>query len=245
MLQGFSVGGQLVSSLVYTCENKPRSRWGFYGSFVLASANFGTLLGGIVAFYIRSSLNDDQLHEFGWRIPFLSGIIICMFGIYLRYFCDDDEVIHTNTSSAPSNPLAGAFALKNLRVLVSVSLVPMLWAGGFYITFVWMAIFMEKIVEPPVPQAFAVNSSALFLSVCTLLPIAGSLSDSFGRKRMMFIGCIFLACVCPGLVIFISEGVSSAVTNNRSVNAFFAQVIMGTFLSCFAGPSKYAVENID
>jgi len=51
MLQGFSVGGQLVSSLVYTCENNPRGQWGLYGSFVMAAANFGTLLGGLISYF--------------------------------------------------------------------------------------------------------------------------------------------------------------------------------------------------
>ena len=34
MLQGFSVGGQLPSSIVYTLETKPREHWGYWGSFV-------------------------------------------------------------------------------------------------------------------------------------------------------------------------------------------------------------------
>ncbi len=40
-LQGLSVGGQLVSSLVFTLEHNPRHQWGLYGSFVMAAANFG------------------------------------------------------------------------------------------------------------------------------------------------------------------------------------------------------------
>jgi len=45
MLQGLSVGGQLVSSLVYTCENNPKSKWGLYGSYVMAAANFNVVGG--------------------------------------------------------------------------------------------------------------------------------------------------------------------------------------------------------
>jgi Sugar (and other) transporter len=39
IVQGLSVGGQLMSSLVYTLENQPIEHWGFYGSFVMAAAN--------------------------------------------------------------------------------------------------------------------------------------------------------------------------------------------------------------
>jgi Sugar (and other) transporter len=38
LLQGLSVGGQLMSSLVYTLENQDPAHWGLYGSFVMAAA---------------------------------------------------------------------------------------------------------------------------------------------------------------------------------------------------------------
>ena len=39
LLQGLSVGGQLMSSLVFTLENHDPGRWGLFGSFVMAAAN--------------------------------------------------------------------------------------------------------------------------------------------------------------------------------------------------------------
>ena len=42
LLQGLSVGGQLMSSLVYTLERHPKNKWGLYGSYVMAAAvSFG------------------------------------------------------------------------------------------------------------------------------------------------------------------------------------------------------------
>ena len=76
LLQGLSVGGQLMSSLVFTLERHPKSKWGLYGSYVMAAANFGTLLGGLVASFIRQTLSEEALYSWGWRIPFLSGIIV-------------------------------------------------------------------------------------------------------------------------------------------------------------------------
>jgi len=45
MLQGMSVGGQLMSSLVFTVEGSPKEKWGLNGSFVMMAANLGTLVG--------------------------------------------------------------------------------------------------------------------------------------------------------------------------------------------------------
>lgn len=84
ILQGLSVGGQLMSSLVFTLEGHPEVHWGVYGSFVMAAANFGTLLGNIVATILESSLTPEQLQSWGWRIPFWSGILVSLSGFYLR-----------------------------------------------------------------------------------------------------------------------------------------------------------------
>lgn len=48
LLQGLSVGGQLMSSLVFVVEGRDRKYWGWYGSFAMTAACLGTLLGEIV-----------------------------------------------------------------------------------------------------------------------------------------------------------------------------------------------------
>ena len=94
MLQGMSVGGQLMSSAVFTVEGAPRDQWGKAGSFVMASANFGTLMGGVVAYALRESLTEEQLESWGWRIPFWSGIIVAGFGIYIKYYIGESRLVN-------------------------------------------------------------------------------------------------------------------------------------------------------
>jgi MHS family proline/betaine transporter-like MFS transporter len=197
MLQGLSVGGQLMSSLVFTLEGKPHGKWGVFGSAVMACTNVGTFLGGVVAYMLRAILKEEQLLSWGWRQPFLSGICISLCGIYLKYFCKHDEIFtghhapvptsetsesdsdgvhtsatvdhltHANGNQQPSNPLRIAFSAKNRRSLLASSMVPMVWSGGFYLCFVWMAFYMTDLLRPPVPGAFGVNScSLLLLALC-------------------------------------------------------------------------------
>jgi MHS family proline/betaine transporter-like MFS transporter len=235
MLQGLSVGGQLMSSLVFTLEGKPHGKWGVFGSAVMACTNVGTFLGGVVAYMLRAILKEEQLLSWGWRQPFLSGICISLCGIYLKYFCKRDEIFtghhapvptsetsesdsdgvhtsatvylkyfckhdeiftghhapvptsetsesdsdgvhtsatvdhltHANGNQQPSNPLRIAFSAKNRRSLLASSMVPMVWSGGFYLCFVWMAFYMTDLLRPPVPGAFGVNScSLLLLALC-------------------------------------------------------------------------------
>ena len=235
LLQGLSVGGQLMSSLVFTLERHPHARWGWYGSFVLGAANFGTLIGGIMAAILKNSLSESQLASWGWRIPFLSGIIVGLSGMYLKFYVKEDPLSHLNAKHSddyevnkPVNPLKEAFGHENRRSLLSAIMVPMLWAGGFYMTFVWMAVFMDKMVDPPVPKSFVVNSLSLFISVCLFFPVAGWLSDVWGRRCVMNMGGIGLMLFTPLAVLIVNKG--------NAVGALAAQCFIGICLSFWGAP---------
>lgn len=228
-LQGLSVGGQLMSSLVFTLESHPRERWGMYGSFVMAAANFGTLLGGLIGFTMREALTPEQLMTWGWRVPFLSGILVSLSGLYLKCFCkEDDPHLYHAGANGPPNPIKAAFAKDNRRSLLASAMVPILWSAGFYLCFVWLAIYMAELIDPPVPRAFGVNSAALLFSVCLLFPIAGHLSDKYGRIFIMTIGGVCMAVLSPILIIVVGQGNSWA--------AFFAQSALGILLSFWGSP---------
>jgi len=228
LLQGMSVGGQLPASLVYTVEQHDPSVWGFYGSLVMVAANVGTLLGNIVGACMRSALTEEELVDWGWRIPFLSGILIGFVGLYLKIY---GEEVHSTPGQgeAEHNPIKEACACKNFRSLSSASMAPTLWAGGFYFTFVWMAIYMNTLLEPPVPNAFWVNASSMFFGSTCMLPIFGHLSDRIGRLKVMYTGAILSAVLGP--IVFLIIG----ATSNPFIS-FLCQTTIGITISMFAGP---------
>ncbi|KAL7492101.1 hypothetical protein ACHAWT_002613 [Skeletonema menzelii] len=231
LLQGLSVGGQLMSSLVYTLERHPKTKWGLYGSYVMAAANIGTLLGGTVAVILRRSLTDEALHAYGWRIPFLSGILVSLSGFYLRSHGDDDDQQHVHGDGATytaQNPIRLALSRGNIRPLLATAMVALLWATGFYLIFVWMPVYMTDLVDNPVPNAFAVNSASLAISVCLLFPIAGWLSDKYGRRRVMGLGGLLLGVFAPICMTLIGNGTTAT--------ALLAQTCLGIALSFWGAP---------
>jgi MHS family proline/betaine transporter-like MFS transporter len=248
MLQGLSVGGHLMSSLVYTCERCSQSQWGWYGSFVVAAANFGTLLAGLSAFALQSVFfTENEILQGAWRIPFLLGVLVIFPGCYLCFMCHDEDLHHGISESTGKvvvverkvNPLREAFRRSNLRSLLSAAMVPVLWSGGFYLSFVWMATYMKELVHPPVRGAFAVNSSSLFLSVCIGFPLAGRLSDTFGRKIIMTFGGASMGILGPILVMAIAQ-------DTNPLLAFLSQSIIGISLSCWGGPMcAWLVESFE
>ena len=139
-----SVGGQLPASLIYTVEMRPKVHWGYYGALVMMASNCGTLLGNLVGAFMRAVLTDEQLISWGWRIPFLSGILIAFVAMYLRQhgeehhpnageYDDDDEdedgngIFKEKKQTQSKHLLSEVFRRENLPALGSATLTPMLW----------------------------------------------------------------------------------------------------------------------
>ena len=249
LVQGVSVGGQLPASLVYTVEKRPKSQWGYYGSLPMVAANVGTLLGNLCGALMRQVLTDQQLRAWGWRLPFFSGILIAFVAFYLRKHGADGAYVDEGTgevteeaiaavknSVKPHNPIKTAFKKGNRLALLSTSIVPMLWGAGFYVSFVWIAIFMEELMDPPMPGAFWINSLGLLFGMTWILPMAGAISDRVGRTLMMTISGLLLTGLGPVFLILISRG--------NPVSAFFSQLMLGLLLSFYGGPlCAWLVEN--
>mmetsp|Transcript_61149 Transcript_61149/g.72598 ORF Transcript_61149/g.72598 Transcript_61149/m.72598 type:complete len:474 (+) Transcript_61149:72-1493(+) len=234
LFQGLSVGGQLMSSLVFTLEKHPRQMWGFYGSIVFAASHIGALMGSLVSYVLRETLSNEQLENWGWRIPFLCGFVVVYFGMYLKKYSPDehqqqqsDNIISGNGETVPRNPICEAVSREHLLSLLCATVNSSFHSVTFYISFVWMAIYMTDMVSPPVPQAFAVNSASMFLGIILIFPVGGTISDYIGRTKTMTFGALCLMFVGPIMVDVIGTG--------NPLKAFFAQTSLGVMFSFFGG----------
>jgi len=228
LLQGLSLGGQLFSSVIFTLEKRPKSEWGLYGSYVLISIQIGTLLGSLSGYLIRSLLTEEQVAIWGWRVPFLFGILLCIPGYYLKYHSTEESSSPENKEENKDiNPIIEAFQPKNLRFLLSALLVSILGTTSFYLTFVWMAIFYHKLIHPPIPNAFLITTLSLLFSCVIITPIPGMLSDKYGRIKVMIPGAIGVMLFGP-FTIYISSSTSNAMIT------FLSQSLLSVSI-CFWG----------
>ena len=239
LIQGVSVGGQLPASLVYTVEKREKSQWGYYGSLPMMASHIGTLLGNLCAALLRQILTDDQLIAWGWRLPFFSGILIAFVAYYLERYAADVHTtrgVYDSETSEQTNPIRAAFRKGNRLAILQTMLTVMLWASGFYVSFIWMAIFMKELLNPPIEQAFWISTLAMLFGMTFLFPIAGHLSDRVGRVKLMLASAIALTAGGPFLFALIGKG--------NAFVAFVCQLCLGVFLTFFGGPlCAWLVEN--
>lgn len=203
------------------------------------AANIGTLLGNLCGALLRQVLTEEQLLDWGWRLPFFSGILIAFVACYLQAYGAEVHTtagVYDRQDSVITNPIRVALSRGNRLALLSTALTPMLWASGFYVSFVWMAIYMDELLDPPIKGAFWINACSMLIGMTFMLPIAGMISDRTGRVRMMTFSGVALTCLGPVLLIMISKG--------NSFVAFACQLVLGVLLSFFGGPlCAWLVEN--
>lgn len=197
------------------------------------------MLGNLVGASLRSILTDEQVRDFGWRIPFVSGILIAFAAYYLKLYGEEHNPnadVYDHKDSDITNPVRHAVQKKNHLALLATALTPMIWGAGCYLTFVWMAIYMDSLIDPPIKNAFWVNACALFCSMTFMLPVAGATSDKMGRKKVMATATVGLGIIGPGML--------AVVASSKPFVAFLAQTCIGIFLSFIGGPlCAWLVEN--
>jgi MHS family proline/betaine transporter-like MFS transporter len=100
LLQGVSVGGQLVGSFVFTIESAPPGSRVLYGGLCMGTAVFGSMLGSFVASLLHL-LPEEHLYSWGWRLPFWSGIFVAFVGLHIqRQVEDSPEFLALHESGA-------------------------------------------------------------------------------------------------------------------------------------------------
>lgn len=210
MIQGFSTGGEYGGAATFMAEYAPCRRRGFFGSFLefgtLAGFSFGALL--MLGFSLL--LNDDQMGTWGWRLPFLVAAPLGLVGVYLRSRLEDTPIFRELEQQGEKEERA-ATAFKDL---IARYWGPILRLGGVvvalnvvnYTLLSYMPTYLEQSI------GLSANMSLLLpiigmLSMMIFLPIAGGMSDRFGRKPLWWFSLIGL--FIAGLPMFMLMGTST------------------------------------
>jgi MHS family proline/betaine transporter-like MFS transporter len=84
LIQGFSVGGEFGGATAFLIESAPPDRRGLYASWQFAGQAAAALAGSLTGVAVTSLLTAEQVLAWGWRVPFLLGLLIAPVGLYLR-----------------------------------------------------------------------------------------------------------------------------------------------------------------
>lgn len=194
ILQGFGAGAEQAGGIVLLTECAPRHQRGRYASMVYVGAAFGAILGALVWILVQL-LPDEAVMSWGWRLVFLSSILVTIAAYIFRRKLKEspvfEEAKERGEVSESGTPLAVAFKYGwrgiGRVILLNIGAIA---HSYFYQVFVGAYITtnlgMPKSVVPPmllIGGVFAVISAVS----------AGMLADRFGRRPIYMIICACLA----------------------------------------------------
>ncbi len=204
MIQGISIGGEYGTAATYLSEMAPPHQRGFYSSFQYVSTTLGQLMAlSILLILQRFLLTEQELSDWGWRIPFGIGAILALSAIYLR-----KEMTETDsfTQSQVGTEQRGTF-----RELIGYRRESLLVVGftiGMTVAYYTFTTYMQKFL---VNTAGFSKRESTTITIITLIlfmivqPFFGALGDKIGRKRQMIIYGVTGVCTSIPILTWIGE----------------------------------------
>jgi MHS family proline/betaine transporter-like MFS transporter len=192
LLQGFSAGGEFGSATALLAEQDPARR-GFYASLQWSASGLAVFLAATSAFAINSLLTPDQVAAWGWRLPFLGGLLIGPAAWYIRTRAEETPEFLATPMAA--HPIAEIASLDKGRIVLGAGVVAAGAAGSYTINY--MPTFAATQLHMG-PSTALIGTMAAGAVNILLPPLFGWLSDIWGRFRVMgLFGVLGLLLVYP------------------------------------------------
>ena len=195
VLQGFSAGGEFGSSTAFLTEHAP-ARSGFMASWQFASQGASVLVASAFGAVLTSTLTPAQLEGWGWRIPFLFGLLIGPVGWYIRRHVDETPEFERTERSA--SPIREVMATQKERLLVCIGSLVLTTTANYML--LYMPTYASRQLGLAPSYGFIATLAAGFI-VMVLTPVVGHWSDKVGRTRIMLgAGSVFFLTIYPAFM---------------------------------------------
>ncbi|QTL39655.1 MHS family MFS transporter [Xenorhabdus budapestensis] len=195
LAQGLGAGAELSGGTVMLGEYAPPKKRGLVSSVIAIGSNSGVLLASLVWLLILT-MDQKNLLEWGWRIPFLSSFLLAVIALYIRKYLNESPVfqrykMESGTRSVQSKVFSEEFSYKTeyshrnfwrrtkaFWIMVGLRIGengPSYLVQGFIFGYVTNVLMIDK----SIPTIAVFIASILgFL----IIPLSGYLSDRFGRR---------------------------------------------------------------
>ncbi|GAA2473517.1 MFS transporter [Streptomyces thermolineatus] len=181
LVQGLSVGGEFAASTTFLVESAGPGRRGLFSSFQYVSTTVGQLLASGTAAALAAALSEDQMSDWGWRVPFVIGALISLVGFWIRR-----GAAETRSAEERAAPRPGLFEALRRHPRESL-LICGITTGGTIAYYTWTTYLPAyAAVGGGIGKgdALLVGTVSLAFFAC-LQPLGGMLSDRIGRRPLL------------------------------------------------------------
>ena len=191
-VQGLGVGGEWGGAVLMAVEHGAAGKRGLHASWVQAGVPIGLLLATAV-FNLFSALPEKDFLSWGWRVPFLLGILLTAVGLFIRLAIVESPVFAQMkaTRAEARLPILEVVRRHPRNVLLAMG-ARFAENTSFYLFTVFVLTYATK--QLGVAKADVLNGVLLASAVqFGLIPLFGALSDRVGRRPVYLGGAVFTA----------------------------------------------------
>lgn len=234
LIQGLSVGGEFSSSVTYMVETAPPTRRGLAGSWANLGSLGGTLLGSGAAATMATLVSAAALQSWGWRVPFLLGVLLAGFALYMRSSLPATQLFKEHAKGHErDNPLKQALT-RNLRQTVLAVLFASGYGVFFYIPLVYLPTYADSVLNMDIGAALRINALATAIML-PLIPLAGLASDRWVRRKYLLLVAFALMAIAAWPVFqMLQAGDLLTLAVGQITFAVLIAVAVGTAPAMFA-----------
>ena len=190
--QGLGLGGEWGGAALLATENAPAGKRGWFGMFPQLGPSVGFLLATLSFLVLSLYLTDAEFKAWGWRIPFFASALLVIVGLYIRFKLAETPAFakalaQHHTHKTPIKSLLTSHICPVLLGALAMTVCYNL----FYTATVFCLSYGTKTLHIPRTDFLKMLCFAVvFMAMIT--PLSAKLSDQFGRKPVLLVGC-FLA----------------------------------------------------
>lgn len=248
MLQGLALAGQFTGSITFIVEHAPIHKRGAAGGTTILSLCAGMLLGSGAATLMAELLPQAALEDWGWRVPFLLGIVIAFVGFYIRKHTEESPHYEKAKGEGrlSKQPVRETLrrhwgeVLRGIGIYLSVT-VP------FYTLTVFLNGFITDILHRPAKDALLISTFSMVLLMLLVVPTA-ALTDKWGRKRVMMATCVaYFILAYPIFWLMTQEGFVSVFAGEMLLTiivGFYVGAAPTVFVELFPTAVRYTGMSI-
>ncbi|WP_337057193.1 MFS transporter [Pseudomonas sp. USHLN015] len=222
--QGLGLGGEWGGAALLATENAPPGKRAWFGMFPQLGPSIGFLAANGLFLTLALSLSDEQFRAWGWRIPFLLSAVLVLVGLYVRLKLAETPVFAKAMAQQErvKMPVIEAFG-SHWRPIVLGALAMVVCYALFYISTVFsLSHGVASLGYSRESFLGMLCFAVLFMAAAT--PLSAWLSDRFGRRPVLIVGCSLAILSGFAMQPLLTQGSTFSVTLFLSIELFLMGV---------------------
>lgn len=227
IVQGIALGGEFGASCVYLYESVPPEKRGFFGTLPLTGVGFGLILSACTIFVVESSVTQEALYSYAWRIPFFMSVTASLLAFYMRKSLLEtpDFVIMQQNNPAVKYPIVELFR-HHKKAILSLFSIFLTTQISFFVVFIYGKTMMIDFLNYDSLTAGKYNLLTM-ISYTLATIVFGYLSDKVRKHYIILCGTIGIFASALPFIQSLGSGTAYSI--------LISSLLMGNFIGMTEG----------